>query len=206
MNQLRLALVDGNTLLRECLAELCDIEPDLRVIGQVDGGPAAVALVRRDRPDVVLLDAETADGPVEVLHSLVTAPSAPRVVVLGVHGHTRAVRRLMVAGAHGYVSKRSTRAELLAVVRTVGARSDQVLLALPAIAVHRFGETPRGPLSPREVEVLDLVAQGLSNAQVGARLSICAGTVKRHLTNIYAKFGVHSRTNAINRAAALQIL
>lgn len=69
MNQLRLALVDGNTLLRECLAELCDIEPDLRVIGQADGGPAAVALVRRDRPDVVLLDAETADGPVEVLHS-----------------------------------------------------------------------------------------------------------------------------------------
>jgi ATP/maltotriose-dependent transcriptional regulator MalT len=80
------------------------------------------------------------------------------------------------------------------------------VLSVPKITMTQLGGPPTGPLSPRELEVLDLVAQGLSNGQIGTRLRISEGTVKRHLTNIYLKLDVRSRTNAINKAAALRLL
>ena len=97
MRPLRLVLVDDNTLLRGFLAEMCGAEPDLCLVGQAGGGDAAVAAVRRTRPDVVLLAADVASRPVDGLRAVAEGPSAPRVVVLGLHDHTPVVRRLLAA-------------------------------------------------------------------------------------------------------------
>lgn len=204
---IRLVVADDNTLFREGLAEICEIESDLHVVGKAENGDDAVTLVRRENPDVVLLDVEMpGPEPAEVLGKVLSSPSAPRVAMLSMHDDARLVRELMSTGAQAYISKSSTREELLAVIRAVSTRRDHVVLSVPKITLSRLGGPPGGPLSPRELEVLDLVAQGLSNAQIGTRLYISEGTVKRHLTNIYLKLDVPSRTNAINKAAELRLL
>jgi DNA-binding NarL/FixJ family response regulator len=204
---IRVVVADDNTLFREGIAEICEIETDLHVVGQAENGNDAVTLVRRENPDVVLLDVEMpGPDPGEVLGKVLSSPSAPRVAVLSMHDDARMVSRLMSTGAQAYISKSSTREELLAAIRAVSKRRDHVVLSVPKITMTQLGQPSAGPLSPRELEVLDLVAQGLSNAQIGARLYISEGTVKRHLTNIYLKLDVRSRTNAINKAVALRLL
>lgn len=204
---IRIVVADDNTLFREGIAEICEIEADLHVVGRAGNGDETVLLVRRENPDVVLLDIDM-PGPeaIEVLGKVLDSPSAPRVAVLSMRDDARFVSELMSTGAQAYISKSSTREELLAVIRTVSKRRDHVVLSLPKVTVTQLGNPPAGPLSRRELEVIDLVAQGLSNAQIGARLYISEGTVKRHLTNIYVKLDVRSRTNAINKAAALRLL
>lgn len=204
---IRLVVADDNTLFREGLAEICEIESDLHVVGKAENGDEAASVVWRENPDVVLLDVDMpGPEPAEVLGKVLSSPSAPRVAMLGMHDDARLVSELVTGGAQAYISKSSTREELLAVIRAVSKRRDHVVLSVPKITMNWLGGPPAGPLSPRELEVLGLVAHGLSNAQIGARLYISEGTVKRHLTNIYLKLDVRSRTKAINKAAQLRLL
>lgn len=203
----RVMVADDHALFREGVAEICAVEDDLQVVGQAENGTDAVALARRERPDVVLLDVEM-PGPESdvVLGEILRVPSAPRVAILTMHDDARLVSRLLSVGAQAYISKSSTRGELLAAIRAVRKDRDHVVLSVPKGTMTQLGEPPAGPLSGRELKVLGLVAKGLSNAQIASELYISEGTVKRHLTNIYLKLDVRSRMNAINKATAMRLL
>jgi DNA-binding NarL/FixJ family response regulator len=196
-------LADDHALFREGVAELLAAEDDLRVVGEAGDGDDAVALAEREQPDVVLLDVEMrGPGPEETLRRLLGASPASRVVVLTMHDDPRLVRSLLGLGARAYVVKSATREELLASVRMVERDSDRVVLSVSRDTLERLEGRDEGLLSARELEVLTLVASGSSNAGIAAQLHISEGTVKRHLTNAYAKLGVASRIDAVNRAVA----
>ncbi|MER7394095.1 response regulator transcription factor [Streptomyces sp. NPDC000151] len=203
----RVVIADDHTLFREGIVEICETESDLHVVGQAEHGEEAVALVRRRSPDVVLLDVEMpGPGAEETLEQVLNVPEPPRVAVLTMHDDARMVSRLLAIGAQAYISKSSTREELLAAIRAVRRDPDRVVLSVAKETVSRLERPAQGPLSARELEVLGLVARGLSNAQIAGELYISEGTVKRHLTNIYLKLEVRSRMNAINKAVAMRLL
>ncbi|MCH0564852.1 MULTISPECIES: response regulator transcription factor [unclassified Streptomyces] len=203
----RLFIIDDNVLFREGMAEICDREPDLCVVGRAASGLDAVAQVHRSRPDVVLLGSGTpGDGMEELVARLTAGPGESRLVILALHETVRTARRYLSMGAWGYISKNSTREELLAVVRTVGRSTDRAVLSMPRGVLEQLARPVASPLSGRELEVIELVAAGLSNAQIAGRLHISEGTVKRHLSNAYLKLDVRSRMAAINKAAAMGLL
>lgn len=203
----RVVIADDHTLFREGIVEICDNESDLHVVGEAAHGEAAVAQVRSTNPDVLLLDVEMpGPGAEETLERVLRVPEPPRVAVLTMHDDARMVSRLIAIGAQAYISKSSTREELLAAIRAVRNDSDRVVLSVAKGTVSRLERPAQGPLSARELEVLGLVAHGLSNAQIAGELYISEGTVKRHLTNIYLKLEVRSRMNAINKAMAMRLL
>lgn len=200
-------IADEHTLFREGIAEICGAEPDLVVVGQASNGDDAITFARRMGPDVVLLDIEMPGPGIEdTLSGILACPDAPRVAILTTRDDARLVARLVSIGACAYISKRSTRVELLAAIRAVSRDGDHVILSLPKVTMEQMREPQTGPLSSRELEVLDLVARGLSNAQVASALYISEGTVKRHLTNVYLKLDVRSRMNAINKAMSMKPL
>lgn len=204
----RIFIIDDNILFREGMAEICDQEPDLRVVGRAACGLGAVEEIRRSGPHVVLLShgGTPGRGTEELVGRLADIASQPRLVILATHENVRVARRFLAMGVWAYVSKSSTRAELLGVLRTVGHGSDRAVLSVPRNVLEQLTSPVVSPLSGRELEVIELVAAGLSNAQVAARLHISEGTVKRHLTNTYLKLDVRSRTAAINKAAAMGLL
>jgi DNA-binding NarL/FixJ family response regulator len=128
-----------------------------------------------------------------------------RILILTMHDDPGLLQQVLAAGAHGVLVKTATREELVGAVRAVGYQGKTVLsvsrrsgaaLAVPA----------SNPLSPRELEVLELAGQALSNAQIATHLFISEGTVKRHLTNIYNKLGAVSRLDAVNKAVAARLI
>jgi DNA-binding NarL/FixJ family response regulator len=204
----RMLIIDDNVFFREGIAEICEREPDLRVVGRAAGGLEAIRLVRQSCPEVVLLSISEAGCQVaeDLVAQIAGAPSRPRLVILATRDNARMARRLLTMGAWAYISKQSTREELLAVVRSVSQGSDRAVLSMPTSLLKQLTTPLARPLSDRELEVIELVATGLSNAQIAARLYISEGTVKRHLTNAYVKLDVRSRMTAINKAAAIGLL
>lgn len=201
--RVRVLLADDHALFREGVAEIFAAEDDLRVVGQAADGDQAVALVEREQPDVVLLDVEMrGPGPEETLRQILRASPSSKVVVLTMHDEPRLVRSLLGLGARAYVVKSATREELLATVRMVERESDRIVLSVSRDTLERLEGRDEGLLSAREVEVLTLVAAGMSNARIASQLHISEGTVKRHLTNVYAKLGVASRMDAVNKAVS----
>ena len=203
----RVLIADDHALFREGLAELCALEPDLTVVGTTGDGAAAVEAARREHPDVVLLDVEMpGQATDETVRQLLTIERPARVAILTTHDDARMMRTLLSLGVHAYISKGVSRQELVATIRAVRHSEDRVTLSVPIRTLNQLADLADGPLSAREVEVVTLVADGLSNADIAAALFISEGTVKRHLTNIYVKLNVHSRTAAVNRSAALGLL
>jgi DNA-binding NarL/FixJ family response regulator len=204
----RMLIIDDNVFFREGIAEICEREPDLRVVGRAAGGLEAIRLVRQSCPEVVLLSISEAGCQVaeDLVAQIAGARPRPRLVILTTRDNARMARRLLTMGAWAYISKQSTREELLAVVRSVSQGSDRAVLSMPTSLLKQLTTPLARPLSDRELEVIELVATGLSNAQIAARLYISEGTVKRHLTNAYVKLDVRSRMTAINKAAAIGLL
>jgi DNA-binding NarL/FixJ family response regulator len=203
----RLLVADDHTLFREGIVEICRTAPDLDVVAQAASGNEVVRLVRRDVPDVVLLDVEMPGPPPDqTMREISLLPVPPRIAILTMHDDARLVGRLLSLGAQAYISKGSSREQLLAAIRAVRRQPDRAVISVPKETVRALGEPRQNPLSGRECEVLDLVSKGFSNAQVATRLYITEGTVKRHLTNIYIKLDVRSRMNAVNKAAAMHLI
>jgi DNA-binding NarL/FixJ family response regulator len=204
----RVLVVGDHTLFREGVAGMCAAEEDvLKVVGQARADDSAVAAVEQDKPHVVLLDVGPGQtNPEHLVHRLTLATPTPRVVVLTSHEDPGLIRKAVHAGARAYVLKSATRAELLAVMRAVGEGEDNVLVSVSRATLDNLHARQGSPLSARELEVISLIAEGMTNAQVAAGLYISKATVKRHLTNIYAKLDVSSRIQAINKAAAMGLL
>jgi DNA-binding NarL/FixJ family response regulator len=194
-------LVDDHLIVREGLRGMLSAEPDLRVVGEAGGGPEAVALVGVRSPDVVLMDLRMPRGDGVTATAAITAQyPGTRVVVLTTYDTDADILRAVEAGAAGYLLKDCSRAELTSAIRAA-ARGETVLT--PSVAA-RLVSRMRGPqqesLSPREVQVLALVAVGRTNAEIGRELHIAEATVKTHLLRAFTKLDVSDRTAAVTVA------
>ena len=191
---IRVLLVDDQPLIRAGLRMLCDAEADLTVVGEADNGRDAISLAARLRPDVVVMDLRMpgVDGITATARILADRPGA-RIVVLTTFGDDDHLYPALTAGACGFLLKDAPPTELLDGVRRAAAGdspfSQEVLRRLVKRAVHAQVDKPRPVpgLTSREREVLNLVAAGLSNAEIAERLHIGVTTVKTHITSLMTK-------------------
>jgi DNA-binding NarL/FixJ family response regulator len=207
----RIVLADDHTLFRAGVREMLLTVEGLDVVSEASTGDEAVVHAMRHNPDVLMLDVEMPglSAPAVIRQIRQRCPYTG-IIVLTMHHDPIVVHELLDCGAAAFLSKTSLRIELVAAVRAVAARSDAVLLALPRATVANLDSRTRHPnqclLTDRETDVLTLTAQALSNGQIASRLHISEATVKRHLTNIYAKLGAISRVDAIRKATTARFI
>ena len=204
---IRVLVVDDQTLVRSGFRMILDAQDDIEVVGEAGDGAEALALVRELAPDVVLMDIRMPklDG-LDATRRLLAADGAPRVLVLTTFDADEYVYAAMKAGASGFLLK-DVRAEQLAeAVRTVAAGETLLAPAVTRRLIERFMRRPppgeRRPeqlaeLSERELEVLLLVAQGLSNREIAAALFVSEATVKTHITRVLSKLDLRDRVQAV---------
>jgi DNA-binding NarL/FixJ family response regulator len=205
---IRVVIVDDHTLFREGIRGMLDLEPELTVVAEGCSGPEAVMLAAKHQPDVMLLDVGMpGDGPAATIDQVRAVSPRSRLVILTMHDDPDLMRDLTDRGASAYLVKSVSRKELTALLRLVPRSADTVVLYVPRRTLKSAERTtPRDLLSPRELDVLQLVAMALSNGQIAHRLSITEATVKRHLSNVYPKLGAVSRLDAINKAVAAGLI
>ncbi|MER7335200.1 MULTISPECIES: response regulator transcription factor [unclassified Micromonospora] len=191
---IRVLLVDDQHLIRAGLRMLCDAQPDIEVVGEVDNGRDAISLAARLVPDVVVMDLRMpgVDGITATSRILADRPGT-RVVVLTTFGDDDHLYPALTAGACGFLLKDAPPTDLLDGIRRAAAGdspfSQEVLRRLVRRAVHARAETrrPVEGLTAREQDVLHLVAEGLSNTEIAERLHIGVTTVKTHITSLMTK-------------------
>jgi DNA-binding NarL/FixJ family response regulator len=196
-------VVDDQRVVREGLASLLGLLPDVDVLATASDGHEAIALVERLHPDVVLMDLRMprCDG-VEATRRLREQAPASKVIVLTTYADDHSVLEALRAGARGFLTKDAGAEEIeraiAAVVRGEAAIDPAVQHHLVE-AVAAKPELPHG-LTPREAEVLTLIADGLSNAEIAERLVVSEATVKSHINHLFTKTGVRDRAQAVSYA------
>jgi DNA-binding NarL/FixJ family response regulator len=190
---IRIGLVEDQRLIRELLAAVLSREADFEVVAQAGTGQEAIEVARAASLDVFVVDISLPDlDGVEVARLLLKRRPGPRVLALSVHEEPYFVRQMLDAGADGYVVKSGAVEELVRAIRSV--HEGRMYLS-PTIARQALGKpSPGAPavLTPRERQVLKLIADGQHSDEIAARLSISAGTVEAHRRNIMAKLGMHT--------------
>jgi DNA-binding NarL/FixJ family response regulator len=204
----RLVVVDDHTLFRQGMIEMLSSAAEFEVVADGGSGPEAVRLARAHQPDVLLLDVEMpGPGAKATIGEVRAVAPRTRIAILSMYGEAGLVRELLEAGAAAYLVKTIVRDQLIAAVRSIARSGGDVLMSVPRTTLEGFDPSRKSALlSPRELDVLRLIALARSNAQVASELFITEGTVKRHLTNIYAKLGAVSRVDAIRKARAARII
>jgi DNA-binding NarL/FixJ family response regulator len=198
--QVRVLVADDEPLVRSGLRLILDAEPDIEVVGEAGDGAQAVELARALRPDVVCMDVRMpgVDG-LRATELVLRLPEPPRVLVVTTFEHDGYVLDALTVGASGFLLKRAGADEMVQAVRTVAV--GQSLLypqALRDLIRTRPRATAGAPvLTPREREVLGLVAQGMTNAEIAAALVVGVETVRTHVASVLAKLQARDRTQAV---------
>lgn len=202
---LSVMLVDDHTMLRQGLRRSLEHE-GLHIVAEASNGSEAVRLALTHRPDVVLMDVSMPDvDGIEATRQLMRADARQRVVMLTMHVDRDIVERSVKAGAVGYVTKDSSVKEVVLAVR-MAADGNKVLSPRVASALDDEPIRADGLLSPREEELLQYIADGLSTAEVAEQMCISPKTVKNHLASIYEKLDARDRTQAVLMAVRMGIV
>jgi two-component system NarL family response regulator len=198
--QIRVMIADDHPVVRSGLAAVIALEPDLLLVAQAENGERAVALFREQQPDVVLMDLRMPLlGGVEAIRKITREFPAARVLALTTYEGDADIRHALDAGARGYLLKDMLLSDVITAIRRV-QRGERVIPVAVAVRLAEFPE--RSDLTEREVEILQLVAKGLSNKDTAHAIGRTDETVKIHLKNIFTKLGVADRTEAVTVALA----
>ncbi|HTS24953.1 MAG TPA: response regulator transcription factor [Bryobacteraceae bacterium] len=195
---IRILVAEDHLVARVGVSTIVNMQPDMTVVAEASNGQQAVELFRKHLPDVTLLDLRM-PGMTGVEAATVIRREYPsaRMIALTTYGGDEDIRRALAAGVQAYLTKDVLHDELLKAIRAVHAGQTY----LPAaVAAALAAQIPRPDLSAREIQVLELIVQGLANKQIAYSLSIAEHTVKNHVKNILSKLGVQDRTQAATAA------
>ncbi|HEX7029170.1 MAG TPA: response regulator [Gammaproteobacteria bacterium] len=190
---IRVLLVDDHKLIRVGLRNILEAEADVEIAGEADDGETAVKQARELKPDVVVLDINMpGTNGIEATRKLARLEPAPRVLIVSVHSQEPVPARLLEAGAHGYVTKESAADEIVAAVRQVhaGRRYLSADIAREMALGQLGGASPLASLSDREMEVLLLVAEGISLQEIADRLHVSPKTIATYRYRLFDKLNV----------------
>lgn len=208
-------VVDDHPIVRSGIVGLLETEPDFDVVGEAVSGEQALALAAEVNPDVVLMDLRMPGiGGVEATRQLTARNTGLRVLIFTTYEDDDQILAAIEAGANGYLVKAAPAEELAAGIRAVAAGQTVLAPTIAAQLVKRAtgnagasrAVSDRPTLTPREAEILHLVADGLSNPSIATHLTIGESTVKTHLLHVFEKLGVSDRTRAVTRAMELKLM
>ena len=200
-DRIRIVVVDDHPVVRAGLRALLEMEDDLTVVGEAGSEDDAVAEVERERPDLVLMDLRLdheGSGAVAIRRLRAAGLTMP-VLVLTNHDTDADILAAVEAGASGYLLKDAPPEELLPAVRAAAAGQSALAPAIASRLMERL-VSPLPSLTLRELEVLQCVSDGLTNAEIAQKLFVSQATVKTHLVHVFEKLGVTSRTQAVAEA------
>jgi DNA-binding NarL/FixJ family response regulator len=207
---LKVLLVEDHAIVRQGIRALLDEEPDIAIVGEAADGNQALALAQSLRPEIVLMDLNLPGlSGIEATRQVLQLLPDIRVLVLSMYDSEEYVFRALRAGASGYVLKQSTSTELVMALRAVAAGSTFLSPGISQILISDFmrradaqtaDDDALSILTPREREVLELIARGLTNRQIAERLHISIKTVETHRGNMMQKLDVHDRAELIKFA------
>jgi two-component system, NarL family, response regulator len=192
---IRILVVDDHPVLREGIAALINGQTDMKLVAEASDGQEALAQYRLHRPDVTLMDLQmpTMSGIETIIAIRDESPNA-RIIVLTTYGGDVQVVRALKAGARGYVLKGHVHKALLDTIRAVHAGKKRIS---PEVAAEIAEHASDDALTPREIDVLRLIAKGNANKEIAGKLLVTEETVKGHVKNILVKLGVNDRTHAV---------
>lgn len=198
----RIAIVEDNKVIRESLAEFVQRDPECECVGLYGTGTEALRMIPRVMPDIVLMDIQLPDiSGIECTARLKQLLPSVHIIIVTVYEDTDRIFKALRSGACGYLLKRCTPDELVAAVREVRLGGAPMSREVARKVISFFQEPVKAAaevedLSPREREILELLAHGFANKEIAARLGISDGTIRWHLRHIYHKLHVRSRTEA----------
>jgi two-component system NarL family response regulator len=196
--KIRVLCVDDHSIVREGLAFVINQQPDMQVVASAATGEEAVVLHRQLRPDITLMDLRLPGcSGTQAIEALRREDASARVIVLTMYDGDEDIYRALQAGAVTYLLKDTASDELIRVVRDVHSGKRPVL---PDVEARLAERSAHPSLTPREAEVMELMAHGLRNKEIAASLGISEGTVSVHIKSIFAKFNVNDRTAAVKVA------
>jgi DNA-binding NarL/FixJ family response regulator len=206
---IRVVLVDDQTLVRRGLHALLELSGDIVVVAEAGDGAEGATIIRRERPDVVLLDVRMPKGSgLDLLRDLRRANELPPTILLTTFDDDEALLEGVKAGARGYLLKDVSLEQLTGAIRAVAAGetlirpavTERVLRGLEHVRRDFEALDPPDPLTKREIEILRLMAGGYSNREIAEALGTAEGTIKNHASSILSKLGVRDRTRAVLKA------
>ncbi|WP_223766096.1 response regulator [Streptomyces huiliensis] len=202
----RILLCDDHAVVRAGLLALLGSEPDIEVVGETGSGEEAVATAARLRPDVVLMDLQLGPGMDGVEATRRIAPTGVHVLVLTTYDTDADITRAIAAGATGYLLKAERPEELFAAIRAAAEGRPALSPPVAGRVLDRMRGGGRPTLTPRELDILARLAEGLGNREIARTLFISQATVKTHLGRIYDKLGVDTRAGAVAVAKEQRLL
>lgn len=196
---IRIVLADDHHVVRQGMAAIIATEQDLKIVGEACDGEQTLALCAEQKPDVLVLDLRmpVLDG-FEVVRRLIATDPEARILVMTTYDTDEDIWRCLRAGAKGYILKDASQPEIITAIRTV-ARGES--FTTPLLALRLAHRAIAAELTPRESEVLQLLADGKTNKEIATALQVEPGTIKSHIQSLFKKLGTSNRSEAINVAS-----